>query len=56
MRVDLTSFAVEPPEKARRAARADGLQDRGDEHGGVDQTRFSFDQAGAVARSQFWAA
>jgi flagellar biosynthesis anti-sigma factor FlgM len=45
MRVDLTSFGVEPPEKGTTGrAGQTGAAGTGTSTAGVDQTRFSFDQ------------
>jgi flagellar biosynthesis anti-sigma factor FlgM len=46
MRVDFTSFGVEPPEKGTtgRAGQAAGAETGAASPAGVDQTSFSFDQ------------
>ncbi|MGD0414182.1 MAG: flagellar biosynthesis anti-sigma factor FlgM [Terriglobales bacterium] len=46
MRVDLTSFGVEPPEKGTtgRAGQTGAAETGATSAAGVDQTRFSFDQ------------
>jgi len=46
MRVDVTSFGVEPPEKGApgRAGQTGAARSGATSSAGVDQTRFSFDQ------------
>jgi flagellar biosynthesis anti-sigma factor FlgM len=46
MRVDVTSFGVEPPEKGTtgRAGQTGAARSEATSSAGVDQTRFSFDQ------------
>jgi flagellar biosynthesis anti-sigma factor FlgM len=47
MRVDFTTFGLEPPERGKtgRAAQTEAAGTGASSNSGLDQTRFSFDQA-----------